>query len=275
MYLKKAINIAMINILIGGFMKLPSTKPFEKNVVCETKEEFGELVKRTVERSGGGAFFKVLGKSSDGAYYATLLIDDEKILAVEVHDASEGTTLVGRPAMELFDEVLTSGPVIADAFPLSDIDVKTSIAENIEVYNATPKMHLSELCPAFGKDSSDLAVIEEMEHKRPPKPRTKFVLDVPGRMEPYFRALGNRLAKYAKTLGIDVSEIRINAKEVRYALGAGTGIHATVEVRGSSESPVPPGKLKQSLETFVYREAAGLSKELDEKVVISSFSLQL
>ncbi|WP_457751910.1 hypothetical protein [Thermococcus sp.] len=272
-------------------MKLPSVKPSEENVLCKDKEEFGRLIKRTIERSGSGAFFKVLGKSEDGAYYATVLIDDEKILAIEIQDVKEGTTLVGRPAMEFLDEILQSGPVIADAFPLKDVDVKMSVVENIEVYNSTPKLHLSEFCPAFRKGAVSTErpsekfttssaneiqkSLEEPKPKHKAKSRTKVNLDVPTQLEPYFRALSTHVTKYAKTLGIEISEVKIDAKEVRYALGAGTGIHATVELKGSSKTPVSPMSLKQSLESFVYKEAGELSKEIGKKVVINNFSLKL
>jgi len=267
-------------------MKLPPVKPLEENVICKTKEDFGKLILRTIEESGGGAFFKVLGKSSDGAYYATFLIDDEKILAVEVRDASEGTILVGRAAMEFLKEILESGPVIVDAFPLDDVDVKMSVVENMEVYKSTPKLHLSELCPAFGRvfeSTKELAddisasyanEIAESLKKLREKRRTKFIIDAPDHLEPYFRAFGNRLLKYTKTLGINSSEIKISAKEVRYALGAGTGIHAVIEVKGSLNSPIPAPKLKQPIENFVYKEASELSKELGKKVVIKEISLK-
>ena len=271
-------------------MKLPSVKPSEENVLCKNKEEFGKLIKRTIERSGSGAFFKVLGKSTEGAYYATLLIDDEKILAVEVQDVKEGTTLVGRPAMELLGEILENGPVIADAFPLDDVNVKMSVVDNIDVYNSTPKVHLSELCPTFSerlpverenhqtpkpKPAPSVAPVEEPKSRPKPKPRIEFILEVPPQIEPYARSFANKIIKYAKSLGVEVSKIRVGAKEVRYALGAGTGVHSFIEIEGSSKSSLPYRRLKEELERFTYKEASELSEALGKKVVVSNFSLRL
>jgi len=267
-------------------MKLPAVNPLEENYLCANKEEFAELLKRTIEKSGGGAFFKALGKVDGVPYYAMILIDDQKILAVEVQNVRTGETLVGEPALEIMKKMIEEGPTIVDAFPLGDVDVKMSVVDNIDVYNSTPKMHLSELCPVFNerpsteikkpetprpKPAQSFAPVEEPKPKPKPKPRTEFVLDVPSHLEPYFRAFGNRLVKYAKSLGIEPRLIKVNAKEVRYALGAGTGIHATVELEGSSSSLLAPSRLKELLENFVYREAAELSDELGKKVVVSRF----
>jgi len=268
-------------------MKLPAVNPLEENYLCANREEFAELLKRTIEKSGGGAFFKALGKVDGVPYYATILIDDQKILAVEVQNVRTGETLVGGPALEVMKKMIEQGPTIVDAFPLGDVDVKMSVVDNIDVYNSTPKMHLSELCPVFNEKPStkmkkpepprpkppqSFAPVEEPKPK--PKPRTEFVLDVPSHLEPYFRAFGNRLVKYAKSLEIEPTKVTIAAKEVRYALGAGTGVHATIELEGSSGSLLAPSRLKELLENFVYREASELSSELDKKVVISRFILK-
>ena len=272
-------------------MELPAVNPLEENYLCANKEEFTELLKRTIEKSGGGAFFKALGKVDGVPYYATILIDDQKILAVEVQNVRTGETLVGEPALEIMKKMIEEGPTIVDAFPLGDVDVKMSVVDNIDVYNSTPKMHLSELCSVFNerpstemkkpetprpKPPQSFAPIEEPKVEEPkprpkPKPKTEFMLDVPLQLDPYFRAFGNRLIKYAKSLGIEPRLIKVSAKEVRYALGAGTGIHVTVELEGSSSSLLAPSRLKELLENFVYREAAELSDELGKKVVVSRF----
>jgi hypothetical protein len=262
-------------------MRLPPVEPLERNAICTGREEFGKLVRRTLENHSG-AFFKILGKSSEGAYYATLLIDDEKILAVEMNDATEGTTLVGKPAIELLKEILQSGPVIVDAYPLNDVDVKMSVFENIDIYRATPKLPLSELCPAFEKPPKAPEESEERREKNEERPReerkkmrrAELVVEAPDRLEPYFRNLGRRLEKRARAEGIEPEEIKISAKEVRYALGAGTGVHITVELGGSLSSG-QPGSVKQRIESFVYNAAKELSDEIGKKVVVREVSLRL
>lgn len=271
-------------------MKLPKVNPLEENYLCVDKKEFSKLLRRTLETDGGGAFFKVLGKVEGVPYYATVLIDDQKILAVEMQNVKSGEALVGEPAFKVMREMIDKGPTVVDAFPLSEVDVKMSIVDNIDVYNSTPKVPLSELCPSLsGEPSSLKSAVEsdrpvskslpleekESEPKPKPKPRTEFSLEVPSQLEPYFRAFGNRFVKYAKSIGIEPSKVKIVAKEVRYALGAGSGVHATIEVEGSSSSLLPPARLQENLENFAYREAAGLSEELGKRVVVSSLTLKL
>lgn len=272
-------------------MKLPAVTPLEENYLCTNRDEFAELLRRTIENSGGGAFFKVLGKVEGVPYYATILIDNQKILAVEVQNVKSGETLVGEPALQVMRQMIEGGPTIVDAFPLDDVNVKMSVVDNLEVYNSTPKMHLSELCPVFLEGPSTKGAMPEIskledvssatttstivEKPKPkPKPKVEFVLEVPPQLEPYFRVFGNHLIKYAKSLGVEPRLLKVTAKEVRYALGAGTGIHATVELEGSSSSSLSTSRLRETMESFVYREAAELSEELGKKVVVSRFILR-
>ena len=274
-------------------MKLPDVKPLEENYLCSNKDEFVKLLRTTIEKSGGGAFFKVLGKLGGIPYYATVLIDNQKILAVKVQNVKTGEVLVGEPALQVMKRMIKGGPTIVDAFPLSDVDVKMSIVDNIDVYNSTPKMPLSQLCPSFDGETSikptakpfseperpipkPLPLEEEKPKPKPKsKPRTEFSLEVPPQLDPYFRAFGNRLVKYAKSIGVEPSKVRIAAREVRYALGAGTGVHTTVELEGSSTSLLSQSRLRENLESFVYREAAELSEEIGKRVVVSRFTLRI
>ncbi len=270
-------------------MKLPSVIPLKENHLCSNKEEFARLVGETIEASGGGAFFKVLGKVRGRAYYATMLVDDRKILAVEVRDVDSGDTLAGEGALNLIKEMLDSGPVIVDTFPLSDVDVKISIVDNIDVYNATPKMSLDELCPLVPSSTAGVSRVlqeraqEKAEEQGPretpvarkkPAKKLKLVVNAPRNVEPYLRPFGNRIAKYAKSLGVEVSTLRIEAKEVRYALGAGVGVHINVTIEGKPNSSTDRRNLKETLESFLYREASDLSEEIGKKVVIRGVNLK-
>jgi len=260
---------------------MSSVLPFKENQLCTNKKEFAELVEETIGRSGGGAFFKVFGKASGEAYYATMLIDDRKILAVEVQNVSSRDTLRGESALRVLKNMLESGPVIVDAFPLSDVDVKMWIVDNIDVYNSTPHLSLSEICPVpSGSGEKPAPIVETVSTKtstpKPkPKKKVKFILNAPGNLEPYLRPFGNRVVKYAKSLEVDVSKLEINAKEIRYALGAGKGIHMTIEIEGKSNSLLNPRKLREIIEMFLYREARNLSEELGKKVVVSRVELKV
>ncbi len=261
-------------------MKLPLVKPLEENLLCSGREEFGKVIKRTLNQ-GRGAFFKVFGKSEDESYYITMLIDDEKILAVEAEDVETGSSLVGKPALEILKDVLDKGPVIVDAFPLTDVDVKRSIVENIEVYNSTPKMRLEDMCPTVGgsprgipqQDDTTVTLEENRESVKsltleisPKKPRMEVRINAPVEVDPYFRGMVRHMKNVLKSFRVELKGVEVNAKEVRYALGAGTGIHATVRLIPEGELP---RNVKEALESFVYREAGEISKDLGKKIVIT------
>jgi len=265
-------------------VKLPPVIPLKENYLCSNKEEFAGLMGETVEVSGGGAFFKVFGKVGGKAYYATMLVDNRKILAIEVRDVESGEALMGEVALDRLREMLDSGPVIVDTFPLSDVDVKMSIVDNIDVYNATPKMSLDELCPPAPGPVTDAS--ERVEKPREggseeipvanqkPKKKLKLVVNAPPNIEPYLRPFGNRISKYVKSLGVDISALGIEAKEVRYALGAGVGVHINVRIEGKINSDIDRRNLKETIESFLYREASDLSEEIGKKVVIRGVELR-
>ena len=265
-------------------MKLPSVTPLEENILCNGREEFGKLVARTIER-GDGAFLKVFGKTDGRAYYVTVLMDDEKILAVEAEDVSAGGSMMGRPALEILKELLDSGPVIADAFPMNDVEIKMSIVENIEVYNSTPKMKLEEIHlklagrtpevlepekptvePVSPTGGEPKGVVRETKEEKPKKPRMEVSIRAPAEVDPYFRGMIRRLKNVLKGFGVELKAVEVDAKEVRYALGAGNAIHATIRL-------VPEGNLTRNargeLESFIYKEAGEISKEIGKRVVIS------
>lgn len=268
-------------------MKLPPVTPLEENILCNGREEFGKLVARTIEQ-GDGAFLKVFGKTDGKPYYVTVLMDDEKILAVEAEDVSTGSSMVGKPALEILKELLDSGPVIADAFPMGDVEIKMSIVENIEVYNSTPQMKLEEIYPTLSKTTPEAALpkkpavgpvssprgepkvvvreVTEEKPEKPKKPRMEVSIKAPAEVDPYFRGMIRRLKNVLKGFGVELKAVEVDAKEVRYALGAGTGIHATVRLAPKGDLP---GKVKSELESFIYKEAGEISKEIGKRVVIS------
>ena len=268
-------------------MKLPSATPIEENFLCRDREEFGELVSRTLEK-GSGAFFKVFGKASGRPYYITVLMDREKILAVEAEDVNSRGSIVGRPALEILKDVLSSGPVIVDAFPMTDVEIKMSIVENLDVHNSTPKMRLADMCPTIGrkfgvvasaggqvlnavassvtKGISEATTVTKMEERKPKKPKTKVHIKAPADSDPYFRGMVRHLKNVLKGFGVELKAVEIEAKEVRYALGAGNAIHANIELKTDGKLP---GKVKSELESFIYKEAGDISKELGKRVVIS------
>ncbi len=265
-------------------MKLPPSKPLEENYLCNGREEFAELLSRTLSQDRG-AFFKILGKMDGVPYYVTILVDDRKILAMEAEEVRSGTSLVGKAAHEVLAALL-EGSVIVDAFPLSDVDVKMSVIDNIDVYNATPKVYLSEICPRIKTTAPPREMLPEPpkppqitpipeKEPKPKKPKMELLLNVPSEYDPYFRVFINHLKSYGKSLGLEFRKVKIEAKEVRYALGAGSGIHVIIEIEAESNASISLHHLKENLSTRAYKEAGDLSKEIGKKVVISDVKLHL
>ncbi|WP_297460534.1 hypothetical protein [Thermococcus sp.] len=277
-------------------MELPAVKPLVENYLCRNKEEFGNLILKTLQK-GKGAFFKIFGKTQGNPYYITVLLDHEKLLAAESENVSAGSSLVGKPAVEILKDILEEGPVIVDAFPLTDVELKMSIVENLEVYNSTPKLKLREICPSIGGVSTEpsetergsrtarpmvstetlstagsnpkeTAIEKELPSEGPrlKKRRTEVTIRAPVEIDPYFRGMVSRLKGILRNFGIQPNAIEIEAKEVRYALGAGYGIHAIIKI--TSEEKLPQN-VREEVERFIYKEAGEISQEIGKRVVIS------
>jgi len=256
-------------------VKLPSVPPMVENLVCKSKKEFLDVLAKALSKSGG-AFAKVFGKVEGTPYYATLIIDREKVLAIEVLEVGSNASIVGRPAIEIMMDIVKSGSFIVDVFPLTDVELKVSIMDNMEVYSLTPKVRLEEIC----SDLASMVVKEtpqeipvsvpettqiEKPKPKPQKPKTEIKITSPVEFDPYLRGMARKIKNALKGFGITPERIEIEAKEVRYALGAGKGLHATVRIVAKGLD----GKAKREIENFIYREAGELSKEIGERVVIS------
>ena len=269
-------------------MKLPAVTPSEENVLCVGPEDFRALVKRTLSK-GNGAFFKLLGKTERGKYYMTLLIDDEKILAAEIKNVETGESLTGNEAVEAIRSVL-EGTVVADAYPLDDLELKMSVVENIDVYNSTKKIPLGEIW-SLGAGPAEIKVEEKPKTDEKPSksptseategikskktPKFRVTINSPPELSPYFRAMANHLRAEAKALGVEVEEVRIDAKEIRYALGAGVGVHSTIEIVGKGRPALSLPRLREILSSRAYKEAGEFSRDVGKKIVISDVRVKL
>jgi hypothetical protein len=279
-------------------MKLPSAKPLEENYLCQTKEEFRELLSKTLS-NGTGGFFKMLGKVSGVPYYVTILVDDQKILAIEAEEISSGKKLVGNEAWSYLQRIFEN-PTIVDAYPLDEIGVKMAVIDNTEVYNRTPKVMLGEFfgnvspIPPEGtvqKAAQASSTIEELytnvtkeveehlEKKKKPKKSAKqkleLKLNVPAELDPYFRGFIKKLNSYGKSIGVHFRRVEVRAKEIRYALGSGVGINTYITIEAESDSVLSASRLENMLRERAYKEAGELSSELKKRVVISDLKLRL
>ncbi|AIU70614.1 hypothetical protein TEU_09875 [Thermococcus eurythermalis] len=147
-------------------MQLPDKTPLVENVVVTSKKDLTELAKKALSE-GKGAFLKVFAKDQRGKYYITILLDSSKVLAAECLVVDNKQTLVGEDALNLF-KALLGKPMVVDAYSLDEIEMKLSIAENLDVYSETPKIPLDEL---FSGSAVQVRPKEVPEAKEPaPKP---------------------------------------------------------------------------------------------------------
>ncbi|NJE06161.1 hypothetical protein E3E36_08410 [Thermococcus sp. M36] len=124
-------------------MQLPDKQPLTENIVVTSAEELRDLVFKGLSR-GSGAFIKAFARDSAGKYYATLLIDRSKVLAAECLLVDQKRGVVGEEAVRTFKSLIGK-PMVVDVYVLDELEVKLSIADNVDVYAQTPKILLNEL----------------------------------------------------------------------------------------------------------------------------------
>ncbi len=263
-------------------MKLPTVRPLVDNFLCRDAGEFWEVVHKTLGHGKGG-IFKVFGKVGGEPYYLVLLIDDEKLLGLEAQNVSSGNELTGETALRILKELL-NGPLIVDAYPLDEIELKLSIADNVDVYTQTPKVTLEGMLVGRVKEKEPRSATErelyteerEKEEKRKEEKlkKTEVVLNVPIELDPYFRMMVKRLKNEARAFNANIKRIEIEAREVRYALGAGVGVHSSLKIYVEAPGGVPIRALREHLEKITYEEAGNISSEIEKRVVVSRVDVE-
>ncbi len=263
-------------------MNLPPVTAIEENILCKNRNELKGLVERTLSKEKG-MFLKILGKMDDNSYYVTVLIDDRKLLAIEAKDLKNNADLTGNAAMNVLRGIL-EGAVVIDVYPLDDIDVKTSVMENIEIYNATPKIPFDDVLSspdkATAKNYAPTITPSELERKknqpsRLKRQRMEIIVDAPIDLDPYIRRLIKGLRSDAKTHGFEFQRVEAHAKEVRYALGSGTAIHTTLEITGKLNNPSSLKRVKEILTSRGYKEAEDIKREIGKGIIITDLELKL
>jgi hypothetical protein len=124
-------------------MQLPDKSPFLENMVVTSAEELRGLVQRTLSQ-GSGAFLKIFTKGKEGKYYITVLLDRSKVLAAECLVVDTRQTLSGDEAIKMLKSFI-GRPMVVDAYYLDEIELKLSVADNVDAYAQTPKVPLDEL----------------------------------------------------------------------------------------------------------------------------------
>lgn len=139
-------------------MQLPDKQPLIENVVVTSAGELKGLVEEGLSK-GNGAFLKIFAKDSSGKYYLTILLDRSKILAAECLLVDKKQDLSGEEAISVLKSLIGK-PMVVDVYDLDELEIKLSIADNVDVYVQTPKIPLEEL---LGKAEEGPPAKEEMK----------------------------------------------------------------------------------------------------------------
>jgi len=232
-------------------MQLPDKSPLVENVVITSAGEFGDLIKRALS-DGKGAFFKIFSKDRNAKYYITVLLDSSKILAAECLLVDSKQTLVGEKAVEILKSLL-GRPMVVDVYSLDEIEMKLSIAENLDVYSETPKIPLDELFsegpiqrsreapPA--QQSVKQAVVEKPAPPVSHTPSREVPRGLGGKPEIVVNFTGGRIPeeafkKYAESIIKEAQRIKgITVTKIEFDANVGEGVvYLNVRVCGSSEN---------------------------------------
>jgi len=238
-------------------MQLPDKAPLVENVVITSADELSELVNEALSQ-GKGAFLKIFAKDKNGKYYITVLFDSSKVLAVECLVVDNKQTLIGDEALKLIKSLL-GRPMVVDVYSLDEIEMKLSIAENLDVYSETPKIPLNELFSFEFLQPPKVEVPKPQVAQEKPKgipttgekpaPTTSKPAPQPvpkssgGKPEVIVNFTGGRLPeeafkKYAENIIKEAGRIRgISVNRVEFDANVGEGVvYINVRVYGTSES---------------------------------------
>ncbi|WP_232194560.1 hypothetical protein [Thermococcus sp. PK] len=141
-------------------MQLPDITPIEENIVCTKKQELLTLIYNAFSNHGfSGVFLKIFTKDEKEKYYATIMLDRKKLLAAQVDLLNSKKRLTGKDSIETLKKIL-GYPLVVDLYGLDEISLKLSITDNLEIYNATPKVELKKL---FGESKIEDTELLEKE----------------------------------------------------------------------------------------------------------------
>lgn len=154
-------------------MQLRGVESYKENLVVMSKEDFLREISDALKDSAGLSL-KVFTKDSSNKYYFTVLIGRNRIMGIEGEVIDTKTQIIGKDALEKLGTLL-SNPLIVDIYKLDEITLKITLADNIEVYNATPKITIEELLnlklPEKEETKETLKERREIEEK--PKPAVR------------------------------------------------------------------------------------------------------
>lgn len=231
-------------------MQLPDKPPLTENAVVTSSRELLDLISKALSQ-GKGAFLKIFAKDSKEKYYITVLIDRSKVLAAECLLIDSKTEVRGSEAIEIFKRFIGK-PMVVDVFSLDEIELKMSVAENLDAYSETPKTPLEELLGGETLAIEEGKKVERTETKAPPepkpvpKPAPKPAPQKPqtsGKPEVVVNFTGGTLPesafqKYAENIINESQRIKgLKINRIEFDANVGEGVvYLNVRVYGSSES---------------------------------------
>jgi len=237
--------------------------------------------------SNSGLFMKVFAKKGSEAYLINMLMDRRKILCVEASMIGGGT-LTGEKALNKFRELMDS-PMIVDIYPLDEVGVKLSIAENIDVYNESPKVPIDEIFKGVSvsgpeperperRASAEVVKTRKAVETRPARPKEqvkpKTAEKKQGAPEIIVEVSGGSIPEkafkeYSKALLEDARKIRsfnVQRIEFRGELSGGV-LYLNVYVYGTSEGSMREIAEKRMLHS-IGKYAPIILREADVKPVL-------
>ncbi|ASJ07020.1 hypothetical protein [Thermococcus pacificus] len=244
-------------------MQLPDKSPLLENMVVTSAEELAGLIQRALSQ-GNGAFLKIFTKDAKGKYYVTVLLDRSKVLAAECLVLDTKQNLSGEEAIRMLKSFIGK-PMVVDVYPLDELELKLSVADNVDVYAQTPKTPLEELLKAHegGPPSGEKKPVEEKEPELPkkeppsatststtPTPRPPAVVETPaekpkpapfGKPEVIIKMSGGKMPEkafhvYAEDLLKEAKRIRgLTINRIEFDANVGDGVvYLNVHIYGNS-----------------------------------------
>ncbi|RLF88308.1 hypothetical protein DRN43_06140 [Thermococci archaeon] len=165
-------------------MQLRGVESYRENLVVMSREDFLREISDALKDSAG-LFLKVVTKDSSNKYYFTVLIGRNRIMGVDGEIIDTKSQIIGKDAVEKLG-MLLSNPLIVDIYKLDEITLKIALADNIDVYNATPKITIEELLklklPEL-PEKEEKKVIQEEKKEIEEKPKPVLKRRIPRRVE--------------------------------------------------------------------------------------------
>ncbi|WP_297469625.1 DUF2226 domain-containing protein [Thermococcus sp.] len=274
-------------------MQLPDKAPLVENVVVTSAGEFNELIKKALSQ-GKGAFLKIFAKDRNAKYYITVLFDSSKILAVECLVVDNKQTLIGEDAVKLLKSLLGK-PMVVDVYSLDEIEMKLSIAENLDVYSETPKIPLEELFSGGTAEPSKMETsipvpaqkTPEVKPKVEEKPAPAVTKPAPrgaGKPEVVVNFTGGRIPeeafrKYAESIIKEAERIKgVSINRIEFDANVGEGVvYLNVHVYGSSGSADKRSReiAEKRLFHIVSKHAPIILREAEYKPILRDISVVL